>query len=161
MLAQSVARIPFESRLVASAMNDPNHPWSVAGDGDGRRLLAKVGFKVGPVPLYKTVWLRVGWLPGGEPADRLMLPVTWEAVGGPPIFPSMQGTLHVEPDEPGATRVTLNASYDPPLGSLGKGMDRLLTHRLAQVTMSDFVLSLARAVTDHLVAIRARQGLVA
>jgi len=146
MLAQATATIPFDSTLVSAALIDPRHPWSVEADGDGRALLQRAGFKVGPLPVYKRVRLRVGWLPGIEATARLMVPVTWEAIGGPPIFPAMQGTLHVGPEGPSATRLTLNASYDPPLGRLGEGMDRVVMHRLAQITMSDFVTRLAAAL---------------
>lgn len=150
MLAQATATIPYDSRAVSAALSDPRRPWSVEGEGDGRSLLARAGFKVGPLPIYKRVRLRVGWLPGAEPGERLMVPVTWEAVGGPPIFPVMQGTLHVAPDGRATTRLTLNASYDPPLGKLGEQMDRVVMHRVAQITISDFVARLAAAVGAHL-----------
>ena len=152
MLAQSWATLPFDSKQVAAALSDPSHAWSVVGAGDGRRLLASAGFKVGPLRVYKHVRLRVGWQPGRESSDRLMVPVTWEAVGGPPIFPDMQGTLHVAPDGPSRTRLTLNASYDPPLGKLGEQMDRVVMHRVAQITISDFVARLAAAIGEHLAA---------
>jgi hypothetical protein len=155
MLAQATATIPFDSTAVSAALIDPRRPWSLEADGDGRALLERAGFKVGPVPVYKRVTLRVGRLPGVAPAARLMVPVTWEAVGGPPIFPAMQGSLHVEPDGQSATRLTLNASYDPPMGKLGEGMDRIVMHRLAQITMSDFIARLAAALQAAVGAVAA------
>jgi len=146
MLAQATTTLPYDSKAVSAALSDPRRPWSVEGGADGRALLEHAGFKIGPLPVYKRVLLRVGCPPGAAPSARLMVPVTWEAVGGPPIFPSMQGTLHVAPDGPSTTRLTLNASYDPPLGKLGEGMDRVVMHRLAQITMSDFVARLAAAL---------------
>ncbi len=143
MLAQATTTLPYDSRAVSAALSDPRRPWSVEGGADGRALLEHAGFKLGPLPIYKKVRLRVGWNPGAEASARLMVPVTWEAFGGPPIFPSMQGTLHVAPDGPSTTRLTLNASYDPPLGKLGEGMDKVVMHRVAQITMSDFVTRLA------------------
>lgn len=155
MLAQATVTVPFDSRAVSAALSDPLRPWSVEADGDGKSLLARAGFKVGPFPVYKHVRLRVGWLPGAEPGERLMVPVTWEAVGGPPIFPAMQGTLHVAPDGPRTTRLTLNASYDPPLGRIGEGMDRIVMHRLAQLTMNDFIGRIAEALAAHFAGVAA------
>lgn len=149
MLAQATRTIPYPSRAVSAALTDPRRPWSVKGDGDGRRLLARAGFRVGPLPVYKHVMLRIGRLPDAEPGERLMVPVTWEAVGGPPIFPAMQGTLHVAPGGRSTTRLTLNASYDPPLGRIGERMDRIVMHRLAQLTMNDFIARLAEALAAH------------
>ena len=155
MLAQATATIPYDSCAVSAALSDPRRPWSVEVEGDGRSLLDRAGFKIGPLPVYKRVRLRVGWLPGEKPGERLMVPVTWEAVGGPPIFPSMQGTLHVAPNGESQTRLTLNASYDPPLGRLGEGMDRIVMHRMAQITVSDFVARLAGALGVYLIALGA------
>lgn len=152
MLAQGSATLPFPSHQVAAALAAPGQPWSVSLDGDGRRLMAKVGVKVAGIPVYKHVQLTVGAMPYGTGWDRIMLPVTWQTSGGPPIFPKMAGTLHVEPGGPGVTRLTLNATYDPPLGSLGALLDRTLMHRLANLTMVDFVERLAAALSQDLAA---------
>ncbi|HET7421648.1 MAG TPA: hypothetical protein VFL27_14815 [Candidatus Dormibacteraeota bacterium] len=150
MLAQGTATLPYTSERVAAALASPDHPWSVGLDGDGRRLMAAVGVKVVGIPVYKHVRLKVGSMPYGARAGRVMLPVSWETTGGPPIFPKMEGTVHVEPAGPDLTRLTLNAMYDPPLGSLGALLDRALMHRLADMTMADFVERLAAALTREL-----------
>ncbi len=62
----------------------------------------------------------------------------------------MQGTLHVAPDGPARTRLTLNASYDPPLGKLGESMDRIVMHRVAQITMSDFIDRVAAGIDGRI-----------
>ncbi len=129
--------------MVAAILAAPSHPWSVGLDGDGRELLAKVGVRIGLLPIYKHVQLTLGELPSAIPSDRVMLPVSWESVGGPPLFPRMEGTLHVQPDGAETTRLTLNARYDPPLGRLGELIDRALMHRMADATIKDFVERLA------------------
>ncbi len=150
MLARASADLPHPSELVAGALAAPTHPWSVALDGNGGALLAKVGLNLGGIPVYTHVQLQVGAVPEALRGDRVMLPVSWEAVGGPPIFPKMEGTLHVEPEGRQATRITLNASYDPPLGRLGELIERAVMHRIAQLTMSDFTERLAKALDEEL-----------
>lgn len=150
MFAQASTTLPYPSDAVASTLAASNRPWSVALDGDGGELLAKVGVTIGRLPVYKQVRLQVQRLPAALPTDRVMLPVSWEAVGGPPIFPRMEGTLHVEPEAAGATKLTLNSRYDPPLGKLGELIDRVVMHRLAQITMTDFIERLARALSAEL-----------
>lgn len=150
MLAQASARLRYPADLVAAALLAPHHAWAVALDGDGGELLAKVGIKVGKLEAYKHVQLRVGVSSAALSPGRLMLPVSWEAVGGPPIFPSMEGTLHVEAVGADSTRLTLNARYDPPLGNLGRLIDRALMHRIAQITMNDFIDRLAGALSELL-----------
>ncbi len=152
MLAHASAMLPHPSVAVTNALIAPDHPWSVALDGDGGTLLAKVGVNIGKLQVYKHVQLKVGLSSAALRAGRVMLPVSWEAVGGPPIFPKMEGTLHVEPEGDSLTRLSLNARYDPPLGKLGELIDRALMHRLAQITMQDFTERLARALSSGLEA---------
>ena len=143
MFAQHSVTIPHPAVEVSALFASPKREWIVSLDADGDQLLARVGVKVGRIPVFKQVRLRVGRVPSVLPADRVMLPVGWESVGGPPIFPRMEGTLHVQPEGELSTRLTLNASYDPPFGKLGELIDRALLHRLAQATMEDFVNRLA------------------
>lgn len=150
MLTQGTATLAFPSQKVAAALASPEHTWSVGLDGDGRELMAKVGVTLAGIPVYRHVRLHVGAAPGNLRDGRIMLPVSWETAGGPPIFPKLAGTLHVEPAGPDETRITLNATYDPPLGRLGALIDRSLLHRLARMTMVDFVERLARTVADEL-----------
>ena len=147
VFAQSTTLIPYRPLEVARTLTDPRHAWSVPLDGDGGKLLARVGVSIGRLPIYKHVRLDVGVTRIRGMHESVMLPVTWTAVGGPPLFPKMEGTLHVDPYGPESTRLTLNARYDPPMGALGNLVDRALMHRLAQSTMDDFIGRLSAAVT--------------
>jgi hypothetical protein len=153
MLAQATARLAYPSGAVAEVLAAPGRSWSIALDGGGGELVAKVGLRIGDIPVYKHVHLRIDERPSALPADRLMLPVSWEAAGGPPIFPKMEGTVHVEPDGQG-TKITLNALYDPPFGPIGQLLDRAVMHRLAQITLLDFVERLASAIATQLDKVR-------
>jgi hypothetical protein len=146
--ASTILRRPSDQ--VVKALVSPSNAWSVDLDGDGGELLAKVGIKVGGLPVYKHVQLQVGVSSATLRDDRIMLPVSWSAVGGPPLFPMMEGTLHVEPVGPRQTKLTLNARYDAPLGKLGDLIDRAVMHHVAQLTMIDFVERLAEALTSEL-----------
>jgi hypothetical protein len=150
MFACHSVLLDYPSRRVAALVAAPSHPWTIPLDGNGDSLLAKVGVRAGRLPIYKHVQLTLGSLPPGPVGDSVMLPVSWEAVGGPPLFPSMEGTLHVSPEPEGTTRLTLNARYDPPLGALGELIDRSLLGRLAQATIEDFVVRLAASLEAEL-----------
>lgn len=150
MLAQHSLTLAYPPTRVAETIAAPDHPWTVGVDGDGRQLLATVGIRIGRVPIYKEVRLTIGAAPESLPTERLMLPVCWEAVGGPPLFPRMEGTIHVQPDQEGSTRLTLNARYDPPLGRLGEVLNTAIMHRVAHSTMKDFLERLAARLEAEL-----------
>lgn len=81
----------------------------------------------------------------GEPVehgDTLILPITWTAERMPSAFPVMQADLEVAPFGEGRTQVTLMGRYEPPLDSLGRRLDRLLLHRIAQATVRAFLARL-------------------
>jgi len=44
------------------------------------------------------------------------------------------------------TQLSFKGRYDPPLGSLGRGIDHALLHRVAGATARDFLDRLVRAV---------------
>jgi hypothetical protein len=150
VLAQGTTLIPYSSMAVTRVLTDPRHPWTISLDGDGQAQLAKVGVKLGNVPIYKHVRLEVGASRVAAHRESVMLAVNWTAAGGPPLFPRMEGTLHADRYGSQSTRLTLNARYDPPMGALGNLIDRALMHRLAQSTMDDFVIRLAASLTDEL-----------
>ncbi len=150
MFAQASTTISHPAGRVAEALAIPTRPWAVSLDGDARAHLARVGVTIGRLEVYKHVRLEVGASRATLRSESVMLPVSWVAVGGPPIFPRMEGTLHVEPAGPGAAQLLLNARYDPPLGKLGALIDRALMHRVAQNTMTDFVERLSRALATEL-----------
>lgn len=156
MFAQASSTVPYPARRVAAALAEPSHPWAVSLEGDGRAHLAKMGLSIGRLRVYKHVHLHIDASAALLLTDSVMLPVSWKAVGGPPIFPRMEGVLHVAPAGPRATKLTLNASYDPPLGKLGQLIDRTLMFRVAQNTMADFVVRLGRALDSDLAADEAR-----
>jgi hypothetical protein len=150
VLAQGTTLIPYPSIAVTKVLTAPGHHWTISLDGDGKAQLAKVGLKIGNVPIYKHVRLKIGSSNVAAHRESVMLAVSWTAAGGPPLFPRMEGTLHADPYGSQSTRLTLNARYDPPMGTLGNMIDRALMHRLAQSTMNDFVLRLAASLTDAL-----------
>ena len=41
------------------------------------------------------------------------------------------------------TQLTLHGRYDPPLGAIGRRIDRLLMHRIAEATIRSFLSRLA------------------
>ncbi len=150
MLSQQVVTIDYPHDIVVSALSDRDRRWTVALDGAGSDLLASVGVRVVGVPLYKRVQLTVGANALTIRAGRTVLPVGWHAIGGVPLFPHMEGSLDVEAETLERTRITLSANYDPPLGALGRLLDRTLLRKLADSTMKDFLERVARELEAEL-----------
>jgi hypothetical protein len=82
------------------------------------------------------------------PALRLRL--VWEAVAHPGIFPAMTATLRVFPLSSTETQLELEGTYDPPLGPVGKALDAVALHRIAEVSAATFVKEVAGWLREEL-----------
>lgn len=105
--------------------------------GHGNRLLSELGFKVGPRRLSRRIAVKVGTMlrsPGVT-----MLPLKWRAASADTLFPVLDGQIEIASLGPNVTQVGVSASYEPPMGWVGRLADRALLHRVAEVTIQDFV----------------------
>jgi hypothetical protein len=115
--------------------------------GDG--LLGEVG--VGPrARLRRQVRIRLG-----EPVhfpSMTSLPLTWEPVGLDGVLPQLDANLELGPLGGDRTQLAVSARYRPPLGVVGRAVDRVLLHRVAEATLKDFLDRLGEAITDRAMA---------
>jgi len=136
---------PAES--VRRELLEPPERWlpSVLDPLGERRYLVRVGFG-GAARLSKQVGLTVG-KPAVE-GDWLVVPVAWHATGPTQLFPVLDGRLTVQPIGPRYSRLWLGATYQPPLGGLGREIDEVLMHNVAEATIRDFVEGIAARLSE-------------
>jgi hypothetical protein len=99
-------------------------------------------------PVAKAVHMDIGAPVRAE--GETFVPLTWEATGTPGLFPRMEAELVVSALGPEITHIGFRGSYRPPLGRLGRVLDRALLHRVAELTVKGFVDRLAAAVTERM-----------
>lgn len=75
------------------------------------------------------------------------IPMLWRASGSAMLFPTLEADLIVEAVGTGLTQVTLRGSYKPPLGPIGRLLDRALLHRLAEACVKNFMDRLREAIS--------------
>lgn len=88
---------------------------------------------------------------------RSVVPLRWHAERGRLLFPELTADLEVSAVtfDPPLTQLTVSGGYEPPLGLLGAGVDRLLLHRLAEATVHRFTHDAADRVRRLVEAIPA------
>ena len=102
----------------------------------GEALLAEVGFGDG-LRIGKQVSLEFG-APIRMPS-KTVLPIQWRAAAGESLFPALDADLEVAPLGSHATQLSMSARYVPPMGALGRAIDKALLHRVAEATIKDFL----------------------
>ncbi|MGH9114912.1 MAG: hypothetical protein ACRDWW_03690 [Acidimicrobiales bacterium] len=104
---------------------------------EGASLRARVGPAGWPAVFSKTMEIRSG--PLRYYGDSALIPFSWVAPEGESLFPRLDADLEVAPFGSGQTQLVLRARYAPPGGALGRGLDRVLLHRLAESTLRAFL----------------------
>jgi hypothetical protein len=139
-----VVERPFaevEARLVR--MGDGLGDSAAVAYRRGEDLLASI---VGPGGIAKTVQLEVGEPLRGE--SRVSLPLSWTATGPSGLFPTMRADLTITSMGPSLTQVAFQGSYTPPLGLVGRVLDRAVLHRFAELSVKDFVDRVVSALVE-------------
>jgi hypothetical protein len=84
-----------------------------------------------------------------EKVDAVSPPVTrlqleWEATTLPGLFPLMKAELSIYPLTASETQLDFSGIYEPPFGAVGKVMNAVVGHRIAEVSVHRFVNDVAR-----------------
>jgi hypothetical protein len=117
-------------------------------DDRGQHLLAEVGFPVDGHRVSKNVEIDVG-APVAS-IGKTWIPIAWRATGPTGLFPVLDAELEFASLGTELTQLSLSGRYQPPLGLVGRTIDKALLSRVAEATIKDFVDRLARAIEARL-----------
>jgi hypothetical protein len=67
------------------------------------------------------------------------LQLEWEAATMPQLFPLMKGQLSVYPLTASETQLDFHGVYKPPFGAVGKSMNTIVGHRIAEASVHRFI----------------------
>lgn len=84
----------------------------------------------------------------GGPVTRLQL--EWQAAKMPGLFPLMRAELLIYPLTSKETQLDFSGIYEPPLGALGKALNAIGGHRIAEVSVHRFVSDIAEHLRQDL-----------
>ena len=141
MLLHDFAYVPVSARRVCDRILAGDGDWitplAAAAMGEGEALRMRIGPLSALPMLGKTFSVEVG-----EPLTReevTVVPLTWTATAAPGLFPVLSADLEVAPLDANLTQLTLRGRYEPPLGAVGRRLDRLLMHRIAEASVRAFL----------------------
>jgi hypothetical protein len=153
MFVRYYTELPLSYEAVHDgAVDPPPEEWlpKLAADAEAStgRLLLDVGMKFAGLDLRQRGQVQLShWQAtrsGGE-----SIHITWASAQLSSLFPTVDAEFEVAPLGSERTQLGLSAQYEPPLGWLGRGMDRFLLHRVAEAAAKDFIDSAARLVRER------------
>ena len=140
MFARYFIELPIHPDRVERALTRAPETWlhGLASEANhrGDLLLAEIGFGE-RIRVARQVAIELG-----EPvhtAGKVVLPLRWTPTESPGLFPALEADLEVAPLPPDRTQLAMSARYVPPLGPLGKAIDRAVLYRVAEATLKDFL----------------------
>lgn len=120
-------------------------------------VVARLELGVGGFEVGRDVVVHLGAF---NPVEQLrgILPLHWEAAEGHLLFPTVDATLEIAAMSlrPPMVQVTLAGHYRPPMGPVGRAIDRV-AHRAAEAVIHRFVRDVAErleALASHTVDVR-------
>ena len=132
-----------EHRL--DVLRDALEDWAGVAYREGEELRAKVGPSVDGHA--KEVRLIIGVAEIHR--SSLVYPISWTATGAHALFPKLTGELVLSHMGPEQTKLSLEATYQPPMGPLGRVVDRVVLGRFAESTVKNWVDQLADALISE------------
>ncbi len=140
MFARYFIELPLDAKQVERGLtrgpSDEVPGFARAATHHGDLLLADVGFG-GDVRVERPVVIEFG-----APVrvnGRVRIPMRWTPTGPGGIFPALDADLEIGTLAPGRTQLAMSARYTPPLGPLGRAIDRVVLFRVAEATLKDFL----------------------
>jgi hypothetical protein len=149
MFVRYFVELPLPAAQVERALLASPAEWlsAMAGAaqerGDG--LLTEVG--VGPLGtrLRRRVKVELGEPVRFPSMTSLALP--WEPAGLEGLLPRLDANIELGALGEDRTQLAVSARYRPPLGAVGRTVDRVLLHRVAEATVKDFLDRLGHAIS--------------
>ena len=120
---------------------------AVEANGHGGRMLSELGFKLAGRRIGRCVELELG---GPRRTEGVtLLPIKWRAASVSGIFPVLEGQFELARMGIATTQLGLSATYEPPFGLVGKIADRAMLHRVAEITVKEFVEQIAARLSKN------------
>ncbi|MDE3110542.1 MAG: hypothetical protein KGL02_11450 [Acidobacteriota bacterium] len=112
-----------------------------------RSVASELRFDVGGIGVKADINIVVRKI-DEKTADAMTTPVMrvqleWEAATLPRLFPLMRAELSVYALTPTETQIDFSGEYEPPFGAVGKAMNAIAAHRIAEASVQRFVSDVA------------------
>jgi hypothetical protein len=76
--------------------------------------------------------------------DAMTVGMRWETIGVTGgLFPVLDADISLSAERGQAARLALHGCYRPPFGALGAGLDKMVMHTVAELTMRSLLTSIA------------------
>jgi hypothetical protein len=141
MLIQDFVQVKAPYATARDRLLQPTPRWltdgATAACAEGERLLLTLSPAGGHVTVGKRVQVDLGT--AYARGEGSVVPLSWWATVAHRLFHTLDADLELMPLGADQVMLTLMGSYQPPLGALGRGVDRVVLHRIAEACIRSFL----------------------
>jgi hypothetical protein len=150
MLIQDFVQVKAPYSTVRDRLLEPTTRWltdgATAAYAEGERVFLTMIATDGPMTIGKRIQVELG-TPYAR-GEGSVVPLSWWATGAQRLFPTLDADLEIMPMGTHQVMLTLMGRYEPPLGAVGRAVDRLILHRITEACVRNF-LHRAAANLEH------------
>lgn len=140
MLIQDFVQVKAPYAVVRGLL-EPHPRWladdATAAYAEGERLYTTVSATGADLTVRKRVEIDLG--AASSRGEGVIIPLSWWATGAERLFPTLEADLEIMPMGPDQVMLTLMGRYEPPLGSVGRVVNRFVLHRVAEACVRSFL----------------------
>jgi hypothetical protein len=138
---------PFDQVCDAlrSKSNSVFHEATTSAESRAETVAAGLHVNIAGIEIGKDVAVRIKLYEEFEnkTSKKMTVHLEWQATGQPGVFPVMTARLEVYPITSTETQLDFHGEYEPPLGVLGKAIDAVVGHRIAEASVHQFLTEVA------------------
>lgn len=82
--------------------------------------------------------------------QQMTVNLDWKAASASQLFPTMAAHLHVYPITGSETQLDLQGEYEPPFGIVGKAVNAMIGHRIAEASVHHFLSEVADYLRNNI-----------
>lgn len=115
-------------------------------------LVASLSVDISGIEVSKDISIRLGEIreEGSGLKQKTHIALEWQAKDSPGLFPVMQADLALYPLSATETQIDLTGHYEPPMGALGKALDAVAGHRIAEASVHRFISAVAERLRQQM-----------
>ena len=138
--------------ILKSNASEVFHDATSSAQSRAESVTSGLHVNVGAIEFSKEVLIDVqGHVEEEQPRQRkTTIQLEWKAADTPQLFPVMKANLNIYPITGKETQLDFEGEYDPPLGIIGKAIDALVGHRIAEASVHHFVSEVAEYLRKNL-----------
>jgi len=138
--------------ILAWKGNEVFHQATKSAESRAESVAAGLHAKIAGIDVAKDIVIQIKGLveADGNLQRKTSIELEWEAADAPRLFPVMKAQLHIYPITGTETQLDFQGEYEPPLGVVGKAIDAVVGHRIAEASVHHFIYEVAGFLRDNI-----------